>query len=220
MNTRTDKKRIKLVTVSLFFMALGVISYVNSSPASALTKAQKEQCYERWAGRSTGTAGGSDAKKYNEAEFKKTNCYKEDTCKIERYQDGSTIHCFNVATGKFDSQNSKNRPSTDDGGGGGGGETVSGCGDVQTSLIKCDGAGTDSPVVNMLLQIINFMAVGVGIAVVGGIAWGGMLYASSNGDSSKAKQGITTIVNSILGLFLFMFTYAFINFLVPGGLFN
>ena len=100
-----------------------------------------------------------------------------------------------------------------------GGSTVSGCGDIQTSLIKCD-TSNENPVIGILLQVINFLAVGVGIAVVGGITWGGMLYASSNGDSSKAKQGITTIVNAVLGLILFMFVYALVNFLVPGGLFN
>lgn len=104
-----------------------------------------------------------------------------------------------------------------------GGTTVNGCtdsnGNPVSTLIKCDTKG-GNPVVSMLLQVINFLAVGVGIAVVGGIAWGGMLYASSNGDSSKAKQGITTIVNAVLGLILFMFIYALVNFLVPGGLFN
>ena len=70
------------------------------------------------------------------------------------------------------------------------------------------------------MQVINFLAVGVGIAVVGGIIWGGMIYASSNGDSAKTKHAITIIVNAVVGLLLFIFMYAFINFLVPGGLFT
>ena len=98
-------------------------------------------------------------------------------------------------------------------------DTSTGCGNVETTYIKCDDRG-EGPIVNLLLQLINFLAVGVGIAVVGGITWGGMLYASSNGDSTKAKQGITTIVNAVIGLLVFMFLYALINFLVPGGLFN
>ena len=101
----------------------------------------------------------------------------------------------------------------------GGADTSTGCGNVETTYIKCDDNGA-GPIVNLILQIVNFLAVGVGIAVVGGITWGGMLYATSNGDSSKAKQGITTIVNSVIGLIVFMFTYALINYLVPGGLFN
>lgn len=72
----------------------------------------------------------------------------------------------------------------------------------------------------IIIQLINFLAVGVGIAVVGGIIWGGMLYASSNGDPSKTKQGVTVIINAVVGLLLFMFMYAIINYLVPGGVFN
>lgn len=93
------------------------------------------------------------------------------------------------------------------------------CGEIKTSLVDCNNDG-GNPVVSLVLQVINFMAVGVGIAVVGGIIWGGLLYASSNGDSSKAKQGITAIVNSIIGLLFFMFMYALINFIVPGGIFS
>lgn len=202
----------------MFFLSLGVVSYVQTPTVSALTKAEKQECYERWAGRSQGSAGGEGAKSFNEDAFKKSDCSKEKTCRIERYEDGAVIHCYNVETGKFDSENTGNRPSADDSGGGGG-ATAPSCGELKTSIIRCDGDG-GNPVVNLLLEIVNFLAVGVGIAVVGGIVWGGMLYASSNGDSSKTKQGITAIVNSVIGLLLFMFTYALINFLVPGGLFT
>lgn len=99
------------------------------------------------------------------------------------------------------------------------GTTPDGCAGIETSIIDCD--ETDgNPVVNMLLQIINFLAVGVGIAVVGGIIWGGLTYASSNGDSNKVQQAKMIIVNAVIGLLLFFFMYALINYLVPGGLFN
>lgn len=96
---------------------------------------------------------------------------------------------------------------------------TSACKDLKTSIIECNTDG-GNPLMSILIQVINFLAVGVGIAVVGGIIWGGMIYATSNGDSGKTKQAITIIVNAIVGLLLFMFMYAFINYLVPGGLFN
>lgn len=73
---------------------------------------------------------------------------------------------------------------------------------------------------SLLLTILNFLAVGVGIAVVGGIVFGGLRYATADGNASNAQQGITFIVNSVIGLLLFIFMYAIINFLVPGGLFT
>lgn len=94
-----------------------------------------------------------------------------------------------------------------------------GCAGVKTTVIKCK-TDNGNPVIGVLLQIINFLAVGVGIAVVGGIIWGGLIYASSNGDAGKVKEAKTIIVNAILGLLLFFFMYAFINFLVPGGVFS
>lgn len=95
-------------------------------------------------------------------------------------------------------------------------EGATGCDGIDTNILSCDNKG-GSPVMSLVLQIINFLAIGVGIVVVGGITYGALLYTTSNGDSSKAQQGITTIVNAVIGLLLFIFTYAIINYLVPGG---
>lgn len=77
-------------------------------------------------------------------------------------------------------------------------------------------ATTDS----LIATILQLLAGLVGVAVVIGIAWGGLLYTASNGDSSKAQQGITVIVNSIIGLFVFIFLFAITNYIVPGGVFG
>jgi hypothetical protein len=91
------------------------------------------------------------------------------------------------------------------------------CGDVPTALIDC-GAGKENPIIHMLKLIVNFLSVGVGVVAVGGIVWGAVLYTTSNGDASKSKQGVTVIVNTVIGLLLFVFAYALMNFLIPGGL--
>lgn len=83
----------------------------------------------------------------------------------------------------------------------------------------CDAEGASSITV-IMLYVINFLAVGVGIAVVGGIAWGGWIYASSNGDAGKAKEGRMIVINAVIGLVLFLVLWAAVNFLVPGGLFG
>lgn len=99
------------------------------------------------------------------------------------------------------------------------------CNGVQTSIDygckKIAGSGAQSsPIFSLLIVVINFLAVGVGIVVVGGIVWGAIQYISSNGNASKTQQGVSYIVNSVIGLILFIFMYALINYLVPGGLFN
>ena len=94
------------------------------------------------------------------------------------------------------------------------------CNGVTTSIdFGCDKYQTDS-ISAIIMYVIGFMAIGVGIAVVAGIVWGGVTYARSDGDSSTAKQGMDTIRNAIIGLVLFIFMYAAADFLIPGGAFN
>lgn len=102
------------------------------------------------------------------------------------------------------------------------------CGGVETTIDftmggaftqLCDASGA-SPATAILLWAISIMSIGVGIAVVIGIIFGGITYAMSDGDAGKAKEGQEIIVNSVIGLFLFIFLYAGANFLIPGGLFT
>lgn len=81
-------------------------------------------------------------------------------------------------------------------------------------------ASNASPITAMLLWAISILGVGVGIAVVIGIVLGGITYAMSDGEAGRVKEAKDKIVNAIIALFLFLFGYAAINFLVPGGLFN
>lgn len=78
----------------------------------------------------------------------------------------------------------------------------------------------NNPIFVALLTLFNFLAIGVGIIVTGGIVFGAIRYITSNGNSSQAQQGVTVIVNSVVGLLLFIFMYAILNFVVPGGVFR
>lgn len=96
------------------------------------------------------------------------------------------------------------------------------CGTTQTSVdFKCQADDPRKPGVNsttsLILTVINFMAIGVGIAVVGGIVWGSLWYITANGNVSQAQQGISIIINAVIGLVLFTFLWSLVNFLVPGG---
>lgn len=91
---------------------------------------------------------------------------------------------------------------------------------VKTSVISCDSVNTGRGIVwNILVIVINFLSAGVGIVVLAGIVFGAVTYASAAGNADQAKKGITFITNSVIALVLYIFMYAIINFLVPGGLF-
>lgn len=95
-----------------------------------------------------------------------------------------------------------------------------GCGSIQTQVISCSDKVGGNPIYSLLIMLVNFLAVGVGIAVVIGVLMGGYKYITSNGNAGQVEDAKKTIANAIIALFLFAFMYAFINFLVPGGVFK
>lgn len=87
-----------------------------------------------------------------------------------------------------------------------------------TSFFECKGAG--NPIEQVFLSIVKNLFLGVGIMCLIGVVMGGIVYASAGGDSGKTKQGITYVVNSIIGLIVFIGAYTLLNFMVPNGYFD
>lgn len=79
---------------------------------------------------------------------------------------------------------------------------------------------TQNPIFFYLRAFLIFIAGGVGLAVTGGIVGGSYLYISARGNAGQAQKGQDMIVNSVIGLLLFIFMYAILQFLIPGGIFQ
>jgi len=79
---------------------------------------------------------------------------------------------------------------------------------------------TKNPIFFYLRWFLIFLAGGVGLAVVGGITLGAYMYITARGNSAQVQKGQNTILNSVLGLILFIFMYAILQFLIPGGVFG
>ncbi len=121
------------------------------------------------------------------------------------------------------------------------------CGGVQTSIIDCPdqkGTGTcpDGSVINgnekcsdgsspkvavadtgvwgILLLALNILSAGVGVAALGGVVFGAVLYISAAGSSDQVKKAIGIFTNVAIGVVAYAGMYALLNFLIPGGLFN
>jgi hypothetical protein len=200
----------RVLVVAVLFGTLFAIAA--PQPVEALTKAQQRACRDKWAGNYL--ASSQKVKNY-----RNSNCdtSKDGNCTAKNNR------VPNPSTGEEEIRTTITCPVSSGGGDTDEDETSDGCASLEekggTSIIDCKVDG-GNPIMSILIQVINFLAVGVGIAVVGGIIWGGMMYASSNGDAGKTKQAVTIIVNAVVGLLLFIFMYALINFLVPGGAFN
>lgn len=69
-----------------------------------------------------------------------------------------------------------------------------------------------------LNPLISFFSALVGIAVVISIIHGAIEYSSSGGDPQKAAKGKQRITNAIIALVAFTFLFAFLQWLIPGGI--
>ena len=122
--------------------------------------------------------------------------------------------------GNNQNQNGGNSNGSSNGGGGGsgGGST---CGSAHTFFDwGCNGASDKDSILTVLVTISNWLAAGVVIAVIGGIIYGAIMYATSAGDAGKAKSATEIIRNAFIALILYFLMWAFLQYIVPGGLFG
>lgn len=90
---------------------------------------------------------------------------------------------------------------------------------VPRQVNKNIAGGSDSIILDKYVNpFINLLTVLVSLAVVIGIIYGGIEYSMSGGDPQKAAVGKNRIRNSFIGLIAFVLVFAFLNFLVPGGI--
>lgn len=84
--------------------------------------------------------------------------------------------------------------------------------------VGCSGSG--NPIYDYARGVMAFLALGVGIVVVGALIFGGIAYASASGDKGQVEKAKEIIMNAIIGLLLFIGMAAILNFVIPGGLFT
>ena len=100
-----------------------------------------------------------------------------------------------------------------------------GC-ETDTAIIECKNVNTDdkgvqnSGIWSLLLTAINILTAGVGIAAIGGIIYGAILYTSAGGSPEQVKNAMAIITNVVIGVVAYAMMFAGLNFLIPGGIFN
>lgn len=98
------------------------------------------------------------------------------------------------------------------------------CAGIPTSIINCDGSKDatdvkDTGIWGLLLLVINILSAGVGVAAVGGVIYGSVLYTTAGGSMDQTKKAKAIIFNVIIGLVAYALMFSFLNFLIPGGIF-
>lgn len=90
---------------------------------------------------------------------------------------------------------------------------------VDTSIITPDCSNGDNPIWGLLLLVVNIMTAGIGIVAVGGIIYGAILWTTAEDKNAQIVKAKEVIFNVVLGLVGYALLYAFIQFLIPGGVF-
>ncbi|HEX3081684.1 MAG TPA: hypothetical protein VHQ86_00350 [Candidatus Saccharimonadia bacterium] len=73
-------------------------------------------------------------------------------------------------------------------------------------------------IVFYLKWVLKFLSALIGVIIILMIVISGIQYMTSAGNSSRISGAKTRLVSAFIALVLFMFMFAILNFLIPGGI--
>jgi len=96
--------------------------------------------------------------------------------------------------------------------------TTNSSGTVDQSLVqKCL---NQSPVVHDIQVIVDWLSAGVGLIVTIVIVLGGVQYTLAGDNATALQAARKRIINGLIALVAFIFAFAFLEWLIPGGVFK
>ncbi|HET9850411.1 MAG TPA: pilin [Candidatus Saccharimonadales bacterium] len=78
----------------------------------------------------------------------------------------------------------------------------------------------NNPISKDINIIVDFLSAGVGIFVTAMIIVGGIQYSIAGDNSTQTANAKKRIANAVIALVVFMFIFAFLQWLIPGGIFG
>ncbi len=84
---------------------------------------------------------------------------------------------------------------------------------------KADLTSNNCAIIKWLLTLVNAMSAIVGVVVVISLIVAGIQYSSAGDDPSKISAAKDRIVKGIIAMGVFLFMFAFLQYIIPGGLF-
>lgn len=77
-----------------------------------------------------------------------------------------------------------------------------------------------TPIVHDIEVIINVLSAGIGIVIIGAIIFGGIRYSAAGDNAQATAAAKQHIINALIALVAFIFMFAFLQWLIPGGIFD
>lgn len=72
----------------------------------------------------------------------------------------------------------------------------------------------------LLLLVLNILTFGVGVVAVAMVVYASFLYTTAQDNSNQTKQAIEMIRNVVIGIAAYALMWAFLQYLIPGGIFK
>ena len=113
------------------------------------------------------------------------------------YVDPSDLKSKSDSNSNSDSKKNKDTPSAD----------------AKTAILPSDWKIED--ILNMVLVVVT---TGVGIAAVGSIVFAGVLYITARDNAAQVSKAKTMITNTIIGIIAYILMWAFLEWIIPGGI--
>lgn len=132
----------------------------------------------------------------------------------DTFSDHKTINCPTEYNGQPVPKEDQNKPVGDSSDGA--------CGTSDLAAADNATCQSDSNCQNIfdkyLTPLIKFLSAAVGIVVVGAVIFGGIQFSASGGDPQKVANAKKHITNALIALVAYLLLFAFLNFIIPGGL--
>lgn len=74
-------------------------------------------------------------------------------------------------------------------------------------------------IIKLLNVALNFVSGGVALAVIGNIIYAGIQYSMAQGDPSGVSKSKKRIMDAVMAFIMYLALFAFIQWLIPGGVF-
>ncbi|HLG90755.1 MAG TPA: hypothetical protein VI336_01155 [Candidatus Saccharimonadales bacterium] len=76
-----------------------------------------------------------------------------------------------------------------------------------------------NPIVEDINVVVNFLSIGVGVVVIAMIIIGGIQYSIAGDNPQAVNAAKQRIINALIALVAYIFMFAFLQWLIPGGIF-
>lgn len=98
--------------------------------------------------------------------------------------------------------------------------SASGGEDKFDNCLSQHAVSANNPISKDINIIVDFLSAGVGIFVTAMIIVGGIQYSVAGDNSTQTANAKKRIANAVIALVVFMFIFAFLQWLIPGGIFG